>query len=277
MSDAREASPGSSGGLVHELRLFLTALQFLTRVPVPARVGFDPDWLNRCIRHFPLVGALVGAFGATVLAVAAGWWPPLVAAVLCVASTVWLTGAFHEDGLADTFDALGGSVSRGRALEIMKDSRIGSYGSVALGLILLLRVALIAALLEHGVVAAVVAVIVAHALGRTAGVAMMGCLDYAGDEAHAKAKALAVAVPRRDVAAGLAWGLLILASSCLWVDAPLSVTRCAAVLFAVALVVLGLRAWLRRRIGGFTGDTLGATEQLTECAVLMVLAATIAQ
>ena len=124
--------------LSHELRLFFVALQFLTRLPIPAWVsqddGFDPGWLNACVRYFPLVGVLVGGCGAAVLALASLGWPPLVVAVLAVAATVWVTGALHEDGLADTFDALGSQVSRDEALSIMKDSRIGTYGAVALAL-----------------------------------------------------------------------------------------------------------------------------------------------
>ena len=95
---------GFTANALHELRLALVALQFLTRVPVPGWVGqgFQADWLNTCVRHFPLVGAGVGGFGAAVLWAALLWWPPAVAALLAVAATVWLTGAFHEDGLADT-------------------------------------------------------------------------------------------------------------------------------------------------------------------------------
>ncbi|MGB4060898.1 MAG: adenosylcobinamide-GDP ribazoletransferase, partial [Burkholderiaceae bacterium] len=139
---------GFIANVTHELRLALVAVQFLTRVPVPGWVGqgFQADWLNTCVRHFPLVGAGVGAFGAAVLWVVLGWWPPAVAAVLAVTATVWLTGAFHEDGLADTFDALGGCVPREKALAIMKDSRIGTYGAAALVVGLGLRVALVATL-----------------------------------------------------------------------------------------------------------------------------------
>ena len=103
-----------ANGFVHELRLFFVALQFLTRLPVPRWVGHESGWLNECVRHFPTVGAFVGIFGAVVMHLAVPWWPPLVVAALTVSATVWLTGAFHEDGLADTFDALGGAVSRDR-------------------------------------------------------------------------------------------------------------------------------------------------------------------
>ncbi len=259
--------------LAEEMRLLLTALQFLTRVPVPAWTGFAPQRLNRCVRHFPLVGAFVGAAGAAVLLGAAAWWPPLVAAVLSVMATAWLTGAFHEDGLADTFDALGGSVSRERALAIMKDSRIGSYGALALALVLGLRVALLTALVPQRAAAAAAGVVLAHALSRGAALALMGALGYAGDAEHAKAKPLATAVRRIDVAVATGWGFALAAGAVALGMAP---SRALAALAAAGLVVIVMRAWLARRLGGYTGDTLGAAEQLAECAVLLALTAAVA-
>ena len=129
--------------VLHELRLMAIALQFFTRVPVPARVGFEPAWLNASARHFPLVGLLVGAVAALALAVGSQALGTAIGVWLSIAATVWLTGAFHEDGLADTCDALGGAVSRERALEIMKDSRIGTYGAVGLLLVLGLKACLL--------------------------------------------------------------------------------------------------------------------------------------
>lgn len=258
----------------HELRLALVAVQFLTRVPVPSWVGqgFQADWLNTCVRYFPLVGAAVGAFGAAVLWVAMLWWPPAVATVLAVAATVWLTGAFHEDGLADTFDALGGHVPVERALEIMKDSRIGTYGAAALLLGFTLRVGLVATLAVANVWAAMLALVAAHAVGRTAAVGVMAWLPYAGDAAHAKAKPLALAVPRATVAAALSVGVLVLCVLAA-VFGVFSPTRWLAVAAAGAMVAWAMRLWLHQRLGGYTGDTLGATEQLAEMAVLLVLAA----
>ena len=111
--------------LLHELRLLAVAIQFLTRWPVrlpaSAAAAWDERWLTDCVRHFPAVGALLGAAVGLVLWAASLLWPPAVAAVLAVALGTWWTGAFHEDGLADTFDALGGSTSRERALVIELD------------------------------------------------------------------------------------------------------------------------------------------------------------
>ncbi len=263
--------------VVHELRMCFVALQFLTRVPVPHWVasGFEAGWLNRCVVHFPLVGALVGSFGAGVLWLAGLVWPPFVATLLSVAATVWLTGAFHEDGLADTFDALGGHVPRQQALAIMKDSRIGTYGAVALGLTLALRVCLLAELARIDAGAAALALVAAHLLGRAAAVGVMASLPYAGDVAHAKAKPLATqVVPRLALAASLCAALLLVgAAAVAWLAAGMSdgvLLRWAAAVAAAPVVVLSMRRWLRARLGGYTGDTLGATEQLTEVAVLLV-------
>ncbi|MEZ5488381.1 MAG: adenosylcobinamide-GDP ribazoletransferase [Steroidobacteraceae bacterium] len=256
--------------LAHELRLCGVALQFLTRLPVPAWVGYEPMWLNRAVRYFPWVGALVGAAGAMVACAAQLIWSPLVAATLAVAATLWLTAAFHEDGLADTCDALLGTASRERALAIMKDSRIGSYGAAALILSLLLRVLLLAELLAHDVLLGAAACVAAHAAGRAAAVVLMALLPYAGDEAHAKVKPLARDVRGIDTAWACAGGALLLALAAAW--APSAVIAGGMAIGGLILLIAVLRAWLRRRLGGYTGDTLGAAEQCGEVLVLLALA-----
>lgn len=273
----------------HELRLAGVALQFLTRLPVPQRLwgraGFQPAWLNACVRHFAPVGALVGLWGALVFGLVQALWGPWVAAAAAFAATAWLTGAFHEDGLADTLDALGGAVSRQRALEIMKDSRIGTYGALGLVLLCLLKVAALAQaalgvpgwaapgaalaslpLLAAPVTWAALGLVLAHVLGRSAAVLVMAALPYAGDAEHAKAKPLATAVPPGSVGVTLAWVGLALALAWAAGAAP---ARLLAAGLAAAGVAACMRRWLRRRLGGYTGDGLGATEQLSEAAVLL--------
>ncbi|HBY44024.1 MAG TPA: adenosylcobinamide-GDP ribazoletransferase, partial [Brevundimonas sp.] len=109
-----------------EARLFVCALQFLTRLPTPPLRDFQPEWIQQSARWFPLVGQVVGLIAAAILYGAAQVWSPWIAALLAVAAGVALTGGFHEDGLADTADGLGGGQTRARRLEIMKDSRLGS-------------------------------------------------------------------------------------------------------------------------------------------------------
>lgn len=265
--------------LLTELRLLLVALQFLTRVPVPAwvaREGWDPDWLNRCVRHFPAVGAAIGAAGAAVALAAAAVWPPWVAAALSVTATLWLTAAFHEDGLADTADALLGAAPREKALAIMKDSRIGTYGAAAVALALLLRVLLLAELLRASPLLAAAVCVAAHAAGRATAVALMAALPYAGDEDHAKAKPLARAVRVRDAVVAVLAGATFLAMPALALPGPGQGLRVLAAACGLALLVLVLRHWLWRRLGGYTGDTLGACEQLGEITVALAFVAALA-
>lgn len=251
--------------LLHQLRLFFVALQFLTRLPTPRWVGFDPAWLHRSGRYFPAVGLCVGLVAAAVFGAAHRAFGPPVAAVLCIAATVLLTGAFHEDGFADTCDGLGGAVGRERALEIMKDSRIGTYGAVGLVLMLGLKAATLASMAPA---TAVAALLFAHTASRAAAVGVMGALPYAGDAGHAKAKPMANQVQPLDVAVALATAALLagwLATA--WPAAGWS--RVASSAIAAALMAVWCARWLKRRLGGFTGDTLGATQQLVEAVMLL--------
>lgn len=276
--------------LLHELRLFFIALQFFTRVPVPAWVGFQPAWLQACARHFPLVGACVGVVGAVVLAGTSLVWPPLVAVLLSMAATVWMTGGFHEDGWADTCDGLGGAVDRERALAIMKDSRLGSYGALGLALMLGLKAAVLTSLLAptlgeldeaqsshvHQVLLGwtLMALVWSHTTSRLAPVLLIRALPYAGDVAHAKAKPLATRVSWRGVLGAVAGWAVVSLGLAAWVSHigwPVA-TLWQAMGWALLAVVLGtwwVGRWMRHRLGGYTGDTLGAAQQITELLSLL--------
>jgi len=254
--------------LAREARLFVVALQFFTRIPVSLRT-FDPQWLNDCARYFPWVGAVVGIVGAATLLLAAQAWPPAVAVLMSMAATTWLTGGFHEDGLADTCDGLGGAVSRERALEIMKDSRVGSYGVLGLVLTLAGKAAATVALCRAGLPGAAAGVVLAHAASRAMPVVLLRALPYAGDAAHAKAKPLARQVSTACLAAALAMAAVVAAlAAC-----ALPPGRIVAAILVSLLVAAACGRWFKRRIGGFTGDTLGATQQWCELAVLLALGA----
>jgi adenosylcobinamide-GDP ribazoletransferase len=253
-----------------ELRLFLVALQFLTRVPVPASLGYSAAWLQASVRHFPAVGLLVGAFAALVLWAAAHLWPAAVAVALSMGATVWLTGAFHEDGLADTCDALGGAVSRERALEIMKDSRLGSYGTIGLVAVLGLKAAALYGLAVRDLDATLAALPLAHALSRAAPVLLLRLLPYAGDAAQAKAKPMATTASDGNVAVALLWCVVAAALACAW---HLDAAHVLLAALAAAVVAFAMARWLRLRLGGFTGDTLGAAQQGAELAVYLALLA----
>jgi adenosylcobinamide-GDP ribazoletransferase len=256
--------------VLHELRLFLIALQFLTRVPIPAGVGFEPAWLHASARHFPAVGLSVGAFSAMVLWAAAHLWPAAVAVLLAMVASVWMTGAFHEDGLADTCDGLGGAVPRERALQIMKDSRIGTYGAVGLALMLALKAAALHGLVVRDLNAALLALPLAHTVSRAVPVLLLRWLPYAGDAEHAKAKPMAQQVSRASAAVALAWCAVVAVAAWGW-DLP-APALLAAVLAAGGVAMVMAR-WLKQRLGGYTGDTLGAAQQGAELVVYLALLA----
>jgi adenosylcobinamide-GDP ribazoletransferase len=253
--------------LTHELRLFFVALQFFTRLQVPRWVGFEPAWLQQCARHFPLVGLLVGAFSALVLWLALWVWPAAVAAGLAMAASIWLTGGFHEDGWADTCDGLGGAVSREKALLIMKDSRIGSYGALGLVLMLGLKAVTLTALVEFDYLLALTALVWGHCASRAAPVWLIRALPYAGDAEHAKSKPLATQASGATLATALLW-VLLLSLAVAW-QQPDLVPRLCIALFASGGATLAMQAWLDKRLGGYTGDNLGATQQVVELVALL--------
>lgn len=258
------------------LRHYLLALQFFTRVPVTGQlaawVGFSPQMLRASAAHFPGVGWLVGLWGAAVFALLqwglSGPAGLLAAAVLSTAATAWMTGAFHEDGLADTADGLGGSAERARALEIMKDSRIGSYGAIALVLALGAKCALLAQLAGQGAGRAVAALVAAHVLSRFMPLLLIRSLPHVGDTAQSKSKPLADAIGNGALAIGFLWALPAVALLA-WAHGPV---RAAAAVAAASLAAGWMARRLWRRLQGFTGDGLGAVQQLSEIALYLALA-----
>jgi adenosylcobinamide-GDP ribazoletransferase len=251
----------------HQFRLFFIALQFLTRVPVPRWVGFEPEWLQHSARYFPAVGACIGLVGATVFGAAHVLFGPEVAAVLCIVTTVLLTGAFHEDGFADTCDGLGGHVTRKQSLEIMKDSRIGAYGAVGLVLMLGLKATTLCTLAATSAWPAMAALLLAQTASRTATVVMIAALPYAADLDQAKAKPLAQQARRSDVVIACLTSLIIIMSFLM--KKPAAWVAISSAALAAVLMTLWCIDWLKERLGGFTGDTLGASQQLVEVAMLL--------
>ena len=238
-------------GVRGEVELVLVAVQALTRVPV--RVGFREGALRRAARYFPLVGIGVGLVGWGVFALAARGLPGGVASLLSLGATALLTGGLHEDGLADAADGLLGGRTRADALRIMRDSRVGSFGVLALGVVLGVKVVAVAAL------GGGMALVAGHAAGRFWAGVLPGVLPYA----RAEGMAGGVAGPgAREVAVAAvvaAAPLLLLGG------------RGAVALVLSAGVAGGVGWWARRRLGGYTGDVLGAVEVLTEVAVLLAV------
>jgi adenosylcobinamide-GDP ribazoletransferase len=237
---------------------------FLTRLPLPHRRPAEQGELSRALWTAPLIGAAVGAVGAAVYALAhALHVPPLPAAALAIAATAGVTGCLHEDGLADVADGFGGGASRERKLEIMRDSRIGTYGVCALLLSFLLRVGALASLDEPSLVAA--ALVGAGAAARAGLPAFMALLPAARDDgmsAHA-----GIPPPASAIAAGLIGVVILIAA--LGSSAAVVAILCLAAGFGFMAVLC------TRQINGQSGDVLGALEQVGEIVVLLVAASSL--
>ena len=240
----------------------LLASSFLTRLPMPSPASPARDDLQRALRVYPVIGLTIGLTGALAFwlgaALGLGAWP---AALLAVTVTIALTGALHEDGLADTLDGFGGGGDRARKLAIMRDSRLGSFGALALILSVSLRSAALAALADPGLVAR--AMIAAHSTSRALFPGMLAALPFARTDGLASAVGTP---PSSVVATALVLGTVIAVLS-LGLVKGLSVV---AIAFLVRLI-MGLLA--KRQVGGITGDILGATQQTAETAALLAVVA----
>ena len=231
---------------------FRAAVRFLTVVPVPG--GDAPP--GKAAVFFPLVGAMLGAAGAGIYLLASSAFPSSIAALATVAFWVVISGVLHEDGLADVADAVRAGRSRDRMLAILKDSRIGTYGAVAVLLSVLARWQALEFLATSRVVEVLIA---SQAVPRAAIVAMAWCSRPAGSGLGA---ALAVSLSTPAAVAAMAQGAAA-ALLCGW--------RPGLILIAGSvLVVQALRGWFYRRLGGINGDCLGFTEQVLEIFVLVM-------
>jgi adenosylcobinamide-GDP ribazoletransferase len=259
------------------VRHYLLAIQFFTRIPVTGRladwVGYSPAMLRASAAHFPGVGWLVGAlaalgFGLLLLLLPDVEGAPLVAAVLSTVLTVLLTGAFHEDGLSDVVDGLGGSPDRQRALDIMKDSRVGAFGVLALVLALLAKVSLLALLGGISLEVACAGIFAAHVFSRTLPLLLIRVLPHVGDDARTKSKPLADQISVASLLAAFLWLFLALAL----VEWAVDGINLIAPMAASVLALVWMGHLFARRLQGFTGDCLGATQQVCEVAFYLGLA-----
>jgi adenosylcobinamide-GDP ribazoletransferase len=246
----------------HQMNRFLGAVVFLTRIPVGNLYVLRAEELPRSTVYFPVVGLLVGLLGGLVLFCAQLILPPIVAVMLCMLTTVSITGALHEDGLADAADGLVGGANPSRRLEIMRDSAIGVYGVVALWFSLTAKLLLLGSLLEKGTAVAVCALVVANGIGRAGTVALLFACPYAR-EGKSKASPFADNVTFKEFVLSLLSPLL-LAFLFLGRDAVACICGATATVWAAGVIC-------RKLIGGITGDCLGATNQLIELVCYMLL------
>jgi adenosylcobinamide-GDP ribazoletransferase len=242
-------------------RAFHAAVTFLTRLPWPWVTSAPPDGddLARSTTYFPLVGALIGAVGAGVNWLAAHIWPapPPLAITITIAAIVLLTGALHEDGLADTADGLGGGRDRDHALAIMKDSRIGTYGAVALILTITAKITALSTLAPFDVARALIA---AHTLARWSSLPFLRWLPYA----RPTGTGAPYATPRLIAGSFITLAIVV----------PLLGTRALAPIITTVMITTLAGWYFSRRLAGITGDCLGAANQLVELTTYLVLAAT---
>jgi adenosylcobinamide-GDP ribazoletransferase len=251
------------------LRGARAAFVFFSRLPVGGFPYRASDW-HWAPAHLPLVGAVVG--GGSAAAFAGGAWlglGPLLRATLALGVAVWLTGALHEDGLADSADGLGGGSDASRVLAIMKDSRIGTYGAAALGITLLARAAAMSELPQK----AWFAIVGVHVAARVPPVWLLCALPYVNDRVDAKSQGLFRTRPIHVIVA-LGWSALAagVGGGLGWLECPAVL---AAMLAPLALVPL-LARYFRQRVGGVTGDLLGAAQQLGELVAWVAVMAALA-
>jgi adenosylcobinamide-GDP ribazoletransferase len=251
-----------SFSLTKQIRLFLAAVQFFTRIPVPAWVGHSAQQLDESARYFPLVGMGVGGVAAVVLWSSALVLPLALAIVLSMLASVFITGAFHEDGLSDFVDGMGGGYTREKTLAIMKDSRVGAYGVIALVLAAIMKFEVLLALADKYSLFVLGAIlVVAHGISRMLAVSVMLTQRYVRDDDSARAKPVAQSLSQASFTIAALTGLVAIAlllASGVGLFSVLGALACALLL----RVYLGRK--MQKHLGGYTGDCLGAVQQITE-------------
>ena len=255
-----------------EWQYFLLALGFFTRIPVPDFAHFQEFDLNHSAKYFPLIGIIVGLVGAFLFYGASLFFPHTIAILISMAATIYLTGAFHEDGLADSADGIGGGWEREQILTIMQDSRLGTYGAVALFMILMAK---FQTLNSFNSTMIPIALVAGHTFSRWWAVLLMKNLNYV--KPAGKAKPLATKLSAHDFVIASIFGLLPLLIVCIRMmskHSPLMQIKFLLILTMPCLIAwLWWRAKLIKNIGGYTGDTLGAIQQITELAFYLGLLA----
>ncbi|WP_430815035.1 adenosylcobinamide-GDP ribazoletransferase [Carboxylicivirga sp. RSCT41] len=245
-----------------QINLLLTAFGFFTRIPIPFKIAFSQENLNRCNRYLPIVGLLVGSITALVFYLASLFLPGTVAVILSMITSVLLTGAFHEDGFADVCDAFGGGWTRERILLIMKDSRVGAYGAIGIFLLLLLKFVAINEIQADLVIKSIIS---SHVISRLMAVWTMHSLNYVREDESSKSKPITKSLQNKDLALAFMLSLPVLL---LFGDALYFV-----VLLPAFIAKFWLERYFKKWIGGYTGDCLGSIQQVTEVVIYLTILA----
>lgn len=255
-----------------QLHIFFTALMFYTRIPCPKNINHNPDYLNKASRYFPLIGWIVG--GISFLAFyGASFLVSLSAAVIIgMIAGILTTGAFHEDGFADVCDGFGGGWTKEKILLIMKDSAIGAYGAIGVVLLFLLKFQLLSELVttetitnQKSTFTILLLFIAGHSISRLAAISIVFTHEYSREDASSKSKPIAKSFSWKEVVGSFFFGLL-----------PLLVLsyfqhQILLVILPVFLARYFLARYFQKWIDGYTGDCLGATQQV--CEVIFYLSA----
>ena len=255
-----------------EIHIFFTALMFYTRIPCPSWVDHREDYINKATRYFPLIGWIVGGISALVLIGASFLWNIYISVLLSMIASVWITGAFHEDGFADVCDGIGGGWTKERILTIMKDSRLGTFGTAGLIFILLIKFFLLLEIIQtisNYYLFIVAFIISGHSLSRFIAVTFIFTHPYARDDESSKTKPVAKSPGLKNLWLAAVFMILpllglhfVLKSAWVWV-----------LILPVYLSKMYLAGIFQRKIGGYTGDCLGATQQVSEIVFYLSLIA----
>lgn len=248
------------GRIGEEFCVMLTAFGYFSRLPMPSALAFSEARLAASGRYIPVVGLFVGLVGAAIYWLALQRFSTALAVSMSMVTTLLLTGALHEDGLADCCDAFGGGHQREDVLRIMKDSRIGAFGAIGLVLSLLIKWQALSGIATVMPLGAALWMIAAHAASRAATIVYLSTLDYA--RADGKARSFAK-TPWSSAIVALLIGLPAL----FWMDTALG---CLLVALGFVLhIVLGV--WFKHRLNGYTGDCLGLAQQIFEIAIYLTV------
>lgn len=245
----------------NEIKIFFTALMFYTRIPCPSWVDYSQENLNKATRYFPLVGWIVAAGVAFVFWLSHLIFPITISAVLAMITGVLMTGAFHEDGFADTCDGFGGGWTKERILDIMKDSRSGAYAVIGTILLLLLKFSALVELGKIDIWLGVTVIILANTLSRFSAVYITFFSKYVREDELSKAKPIA---KKLSIANFIVASLWVIPAFLLFQE-PMFLF----VLLPVFMMTLYLNRYFKKWIGGYTGDCLGATQQINEIVIFL--------
>ena len=243
-----------------QVKIFFAALMFYSRIPCPGRIDYAGDkYLHKTIRFLPVVGWIVGLFSGFVFSLFASLNEPVIGLALSMIASIWITGAFHEDGFADVCDGFGGGWNREKILNIMKDSRIGTYGAIGIVLLLSLKFLLLYRLWHitgQTMVTLLFVMINGHSLSRFMAATFIYTHGYVRDDTSSKVKSAGQKISGIELLVVASFGII-----------PLLLFQCYTVLGTIIPVYLakwGLGRYFQKWINGYTGDCLGATQQVTE-------------